>query len=623
MPLVARRLDGVDATSKDVACAPLHLGWLLAALLCALFAFSNTLANGFVFDDHFLIENNPSLADRSYLSRVFTPAQQDSPVREGGNMKASFVAYYRPFTRALFAINYQVFGLDSLGWHAINLGLYLIVITLSFLLLSQLVPSVEVYGPATLLFALHPIHSEAVSWANCLVETLHGLFFLTALLLFVRARKAAGWTRIGWQTGSLLAATAAIFCKETAVSLSLLVAGYLFFIETQKQSWWTRLRSSAIAMLPYLSVILFYLLLRYRAAGGSLEIGAANRLDVTLHTLPAVLVKYLRLLILPIDLSPAYPIRPVASFTNMQFLLPLLLLLVLAALIVKYLCHEPAWRMGWLLLLVPLLPVLNVGMLLPEMLVQDRYLFLPALGFCLIGGLLYTRLPEAGRVPRRALLLLILTCYGVLAIRQNSYWRDDQELFTYALKIDPKSSFAHINLAAAYLTAGDLTKAAREYTEALRYNPECAICYANIADINYTQGDYHQGVAFYREAIRSGYRDTIIWHSLAVGLLQIGEIAQGIEAFQQVVALEPTSSQAQINLAQAYLLKGDTQQAIERFEQALVLERGNAENHFLLGLAYERANQSERARAEYAEALNIDPGHRKAKEGRQRLAVNP
>jgi protein O-mannosyl-transferase len=365
-----------------------YLLWLGAALLLALIVFSNTLANGFVYDDHYLIINNRSLQDEDYLSRVFTPAPQDSPVTGSGKTNAGFVAYYRPFTRALFAINYRVFGLDAFGWHAVNLALYIASITLVFLLLVRITRRIEVAGPATLLFALHPIHSETVSWVNCLVETLHAVFFLMAFLLFVCRRQSEHRHRWLLFAGSILAAICAMLSKETAITLPILVAGYILFIEDSSENLRLRIQSAFQATLPFLAVIAIYLLLRFNAGGGNLEINNTGNIGVTLRTFPAVLVKYLSLLLLPINLSPLYPVRPIDSFLNLHFLIPAVILIALITIVARYYFRNTLFCCGLLLLIVPLAPLLNVGMLLPELMIQDRYLFLPSIGFCLIGGLL-------------------------------------------------------------------------------------------------------------------------------------------------------------------------------------------------------------------------------------------
>lgn len=591
--------------------------WLTAALLLALIVFANTLDNGFVFDDHFLIVNNSSLAEPGYLARVFKPAPQDSPVKGSPGIEASFTAYYRPFTRALFAINYLLFGINARAWHAVNLLLYLISVLLAFLVLKSVVPRAQIYGPATLLFALHPIHSEVVSWANCLVETLHAVFYLSAFLCFLHARQSP---RAGaWLILSLLAAQAAIFTKEIAVTLPLLIIGYTILDTTR--SWRARIKQATFTSLPYFVIIGIYLLLRARAGGAPLASTAASKLDVTLRTIPTVVIKYLSLLMAPVDLSPAYPIRPVASFASLQFIVPALILVVLAVAAARFCLRDSALTSALLLLFVPLLPLLNVGMLLPEMLVQDRYLFLPSLGFALLLTLLFARLPITSAALRPVLLIIVITAYGALAAVQNSYWQDNFTLFSHAITVDAHSSFAHINLGGAYAEAGDTVSAEREYTEALRINPDCAICYANLADFSYRRGDYQQGVAFYGEALRYGYRDAFVLHAYAVGSMQIGAVAQAIGAFEEIAARAPSAA-ALTNLAQAYLAGGDSARAIKKLEEATALEAGNADRHYLLGRAYERANRRDEAGQQYRRALELNPGHLLAKENLNKITGN-
>lgn len=597
------------------------LAWLGAALLLAWIVFSSVVENGFVFDDHFLIENNPSLNDPNYLSRVFSPGIDDSPVKDVSAI-ASFNAYYRPFTRALFAINYRLFGLNAAAWHGVNLTLYLLVIVAAFLLLRTITSRSEIYGSATLLFAIHPIHSEAVSWANCLVENLHALFYLTALILFILAnnarKKPVKWPAIIFLMLSLIASLSAIFSKEIALTIPLFVGGYLFFVEFHNEKLMIKIRSVLLGMLPYLTIVAVYFYLRGRA-GGNLGGSILANLTTSIKTLPTALIKYFSLLLIPINLSPAYPTRQVMEWLSIQFIFSSIMIIILIIIIAKYYFHEDLMRIGWLLLILPLLPILNTGMLLPEMMIQDRYLFLPSLGFALLCGIGYAMLPEKGLIARFFILILVLAIFSSLTLRQNRFWRSDLTLFEHAITVDPTSSFSYVNLGGAYLEAGNVEMGERYYTMAIKYNGDCAICFANLGEIRVTQNRLKEGLAFYREAMRAGMKNLVVMQAYAVGSMKVGDAPEAIKTFKEIAALQPKSLEALTNLARAYVAVGDNANAREWISKAMAIDNKNADLYFLSAVVYEDINDTPKAVDDYNKALSINPEHAGARAAISRL----
>src|SRR5438477_6311813 len=104
--------------------------------MVALLAFANSLGNGFVYDDHILIESNFALRDWSYFTGAFTNSHSYDVTWL--NFGSSMVDYYRPFTRMLFALAFQVFGLQTWYWHLLNVAIYCAVVALAYSVIKQL-----------------------------------------------------------------------------------------------------------------------------------------------------------------------------------------------------------------------------------------------------------------------------------------------------------------------------------------------------------------------------------------------------------------------------------------------------------------------------------------------------
>ena len=185
-------------------------GRALVALLTGL-TYADILRFRFVYDDYPLVVANPRLASWHYLPLYF---KTDIFSHYLAN---PLIHYYRPIFSMWLFINHTLFGLHPSGWHALNVILHLTATVLVWNFVERLTTNRIVAFFATLLFGLHPIHTEVVVWISSCSEMLLTIFVLFSLLCVMRA--AASANRIGWRTGSLVSYAAALLTKETAIML--------------------------------------------------------------------------------------------------------------------------------------------------------------------------------------------------------------------------------------------------------------------------------------------------------------------------------------------------------------------------------------------------------------------
>ncbi len=133
-------------------------------LFLALLVYGNTLMNGFVYDDHFQVEQNPYVHSFHYVGRIFTTTVWSFQGQEGKTN------YYRPLMTFGFLICNKVFQAFPFGFHLVNVLLNCVVVWLVFLLCSMLLQDEAVALAAAAIFALHPIHSEVVNWVAAVTE---------------------------------------------------------------------------------------------------------------------------------------------------------------------------------------------------------------------------------------------------------------------------------------------------------------------------------------------------------------------------------------------------------------------------------------------------------------------
>lgn len=412
--------------------------------LVAFVAYANTLANGFVFDDIPNILQNPWIKSTHFLREIFTH-------HVAGFDPGLATSYYRPAMHLFYLLTYQIVGLAPWGFHLVNVVLHAGASILALWVGSRAwrelaggAPSADAAahaGPlvAALVFALHPVHTEAVAWLAGITDLSFALFSLLAFYLFATARRPFDHRNLS----AALAFLAATLCKEPAVMLPVVLLGYeLLRRRTASPRRWNDILAR---LLPFVVAGALYMALRLSALGGFAPNLAHRELGAgaTLANGVVLFASYCWTLIWPVGLNVLHTFVPLRS--------PLAptLLLSLAA-VVGMIAASLWWRrrpmvlLGMLVVVVPLLPTLYIPAL-GEGVFAERYLYLPVFGF----GLLVAQLVTAvARRPGHAATLcivaatLLLAAYGAATISRNRVWRDDLTLWTDTAAKSPGSAAA-------------------------------------------------------------------------------------------------------------------------------------------------------------------------------------
>ena len=190
-------------------------GATVAVLLATLLGFARTLAYDFVWDDALLIQRSQRLQDWTQLPALLS-SHFWSEVHEGSH-------YYRPLVSMSFSLDVQTWGFNPMGFHLTNLLAHLATALAVLALARRLTGSVLAAAVAGIAFALHPIHTESVTFISGRTDVLATLFFLLALLGYVRWRQEGGLLTF---TGSLVAFFLGLAAKEVAVTLPLVLVLY-------------------------------------------------------------------------------------------------------------------------------------------------------------------------------------------------------------------------------------------------------------------------------------------------------------------------------------------------------------------------------------------------------------
>jgi hypothetical protein len=435
---------------------PEQLVGLLAAVV-----YLNGIAGGFVFDDK-LIQRDPRILGQTSFWTIFVTDYWYTYIGTSADL-------YRPLTIASYALTFAVAGLSSAAFHLVNILLHAVVCGLLVALIDALLEDRSLAVVAGVLFAVHPIHTEAVTGIVGRAEILTALFLVVALYLHARSYSLGGMPRAGWIALALLSYFCALASKETAIvgpGLLLLVDYLKPNAGTVRGGRWELRRCLGVGLL-YLGVVALYMLVRFAVLGRFIQkppphsylLLFGQPLMPRLYTAREILATYMRLLFFPVTLSADYSYRavPILDTPNVATFVGLLAAVGLAGAFVWAVRR----RVRPVVLAVGLFAIAySVAANFPvplQVLVAERLMYLPSVGFCVGLAWLWTVLSRwcTGRVPAgwlrhvpEVVVGTVVLLYGARTFTRNFDWYNNETLYAATVQSTPECFAAHFNYAA-------------------------------------------------------------------------------------------------------------------------------------------------------------------------------
>jgi tetratricopeptide (TPR) repeat protein len=514
-------------------------------------------------DDQFVVANQSIRSPREALAALLAPFPPDQPAR----------ALYRPLTSLSYALDYQRGGGDPRAFHHSNVLLYGAVVALVYRLAIAYGGSGGFALVLALLFAVHPVHCEAVDAIAGRSELLALLFSLAALLAFLRAQRTAGGRgAAGWLAASWAGFGLACAAKETGAVLPAILAVHAWVLPAGRRAGAERTALHGLG--GCLIVLALYLAARLAALDGLTPgepvlrgVSLADRL----HTLGTVFTENLRLLLFPHRLQIDFYYQQAVGIANgasPRSLLGLSLFAAAAASLLWELLRarrtplpdtgpaasrRPLVACGLAIFLGFWLPVshlVDFGALMAE-----RFLFAPSLGFLLLAALVGAAALRAAcprPAPRVALAALLV---GALALagawrsaERAAEWRDPVALWESADRALPDHVAILSNLAGAYLARGEHAAAAAVIERGLLRQPDRLELLGTLADLRVAQGRFDEARAAYQRLLALAPTDYVSWSNLGVLEARQGRYPEAIPHFERALELNPNYADARRNL---------------------------------------------------------------------------
>jgi protein O-mannosyl-transferase len=539
---------------------------LLAAV--SILVYVNSLLNGFTLDDGMYILGSKAVTGFD-VKGLFTPV--------------AFNNAFRPVTFFSFAVNWLLNGSKPFGYVFADLLLNAATVLLLYLVLRTLLENMPrgelIAWVAALLFAVHPIHTEAVASISNRSEILATGFLFAAWLFHLKEKPAL----------AVVFFVLALFSKESAVAfLPLVVAGDYAR---------GRMQSAAKYGVYGIATVL-YLVLLWHVEGGRFGPVSVSILDNPLRHLPtklrvlnAVCIawKYVGLLVYPAHLSSDYSYNAIKLYADWKQALPA----IAATIALLGFWGWTFWtkQREWFLAIAIFLFTFGVtcNVLVPTgTIMAERLMYLPSAGFCLFVALAWAWLVNRQMKVAWILLVILVAAFGVRTMARNLNWRDNYSLFATDVLSATGSAKLHSNLGGQYMGRGQLDDASRELSTAISIYPDLPDAEGYLGVIESMKGNDTEARKWLEKALAGINRDNPNYDYISVNLagvlIKLHDNDQALKILDEIIGKSPNYSRAWSNRAVIHFGRGEAEQARSDAETALRLDSGNAQAANLLNL---------------------------------------
>ncbi|MBI3610943.1 MAG: tetratricopeptide repeat protein [Nitrospirae bacterium] len=570
-------------------------GWLFPLLL-ALLVNANVLLNGFAWDDAVFFGET---------------SHQDAPARAPD-------AYFRPLIVWSYQLDQWFWGRNPFGFH---LSVYLAhaLTTLLYYLSVHLLlrfyrkeKAEDIALVTASLFAIHPIHTEAVAWVSGRNDVFTALFMMIALYAYLRHRQQpSSWSMLLLFTlGSVLG----LMSKETAIPFLLIFPVIDFLLHRSGVIRWRGIKEPMV----WLWAIFLGSFILYRLAQVGRPPAYPDEIPLVSGTkiLLIALGYYLKLLFIPHPLNLFVSELPTGDLQGLIYLaLGTAGIAVLIWVILRL--SRTLFAIGaiWFVLgiaaplVVPFVPVSVTP-------VAERYAYLASGGFLLlvsVGGYQGWRWIQARfSSPMDArwgigCLILIVGLFSYLTVERNGIWRDEVKLWEDTVRKSPPAALPRNYLGSLYFSHGQTEKAVQEFQMALKLEPDNPDVHRNRGVALKKLGRLDESIREYQAALKLKPDDAVTHNDLGLFYQDLGRTDEAVQEYQIALKLKPDDAAAHYNLGNTYKRQGRLGEAIQAYQSALKFKPDSAEAHNNLGNIYKDQGRLDEATREYQAALKLAP----------------
>lgn len=625
---------------------------LLVFATCVV-CYLNSVRCGFVFDDMSAVRANKDLLPTTPISNLLWNDFWGTPMHKEQSHKS-----YRPLCVLTFRWNYAIHQLEPMGYHVVNVVLHGVVTVMFMRMCNRFLTRATSFF-AAMLFAVHPIHTEAVSGVVGRAETLSAIFFLASFVTYAKCtqrRLRQGWRQL-LLTGFL--AMAAMLCKEQGITVIGVCCIYEVFVVQKLRlqdvlhpyksllsakggALSPGMRDALLRMVFLLGVAGGLLMARMRVMGAQLPVFTRFDNPASVAPTPSRQLTYNYLLALnawlmlfPCNLCCDWTMGTIPlieslwdarNLTTLAFYSGILLLAWIS------LTAEPQRArlavISLALLVLPFLPASNlffpVGFVIAE-----RILYTPSMGFCMLvaqGLNLINRKRCFQKLVWTSVAILLLA-HTTKTVLRNKDWESEYTIFMAGLRVNQRNAKLFNNVGHALESQERFEEALTYFHKAVSVQPDDIGAHINVGRTHYNLKMFKEAEEAYVKAKnllprpRPGehYQARIAPNHLNVFVSLANVISRNVTRLAEADALYRQAISMRADYTQAYINRGDvlikmnrTREAQEVYEKALQFDSSNPDIYYNLGVVFLELGKATQALAYLDKALQFDPDHQQA-----------
>ncbi|MEI6347479.1 MAG: tetratricopeptide repeat protein [Bacteroidota bacterium] len=597
--------------------------------------YSNTLQHKYVLDDF------GALADNWIIKKGVSgiPIILKSSYRFGINMLTDNL--YRPLSQVMFAVEWQISPKNPSLSHFVNVLFYALSCLLLFKVLRQYLSKFHYIIPffITILFAVHPLHTEVVANIKSRDEIMSFFFLMLSLLALHK------W----FIKNNILNLTLAVVCyflalmsKEGAVTMLAIfpLMGWYFTKANPKNI----IISTALMIIP----IVAYMAIRSHVLSQYAPTGAVSIVDSFLNATPdkasyfatavMLLGKYLWLAFAPFQLVSDYSFNqiPIVGLSNWSFLLSFIIYLAAISWAVINIKKKSPMVFGILFFVVSMSIYSNIIMPIGSSF-AERFMFLPLLGLCISIVFLLLRLfklsIESSQIKTVQwmksatgfvlIFSVVIIVFSAKTMVRASEWKDQYTLFSNDVKRSPNSAHMHfywgLTLRDKAIEQSDLNvqktmmlQAIEQFDKAASIYPLYPDCYEQLGLAWYRVKDPKKSMENYQKALALNNTKAVTWSNLGMIYFEQGDYLKSFELYSKALSLDSNYADGYFNMGSTLGMLGRFDEAITSFEKCIYFDPENAKAHQFIGITYQNLHRDAEAKPWFDKAAIIE--QKKARE---------
>ena len=545
-------------------------------LVLGLLIYANSFQNKLFWDDDDNIVKNVYIKSWKFLPNYFK-----ENLIAGAGLHSN---YWRPLLLFSFSLDYKIWKLNPFGYHLTNTILHIFNSLLIYYLLFFIFKNKKIAFLTALIFLLHPLQTEAVTYVSGRGDSLSIFFVLLAFIFYCFAKER---NKNKYLVLSSCFFIFALLVKESTIFFPALILLYEVLYPSKK------LKDILTRILPLFLIAFIYILLRLTILnfGQTLNLyGEENIFTQNIHyrifTFLKILLIYFSLYFAPIHLHMERTTEILTTFFHPAVIISLIILILI--IFVSYYFFKKGnkiFAFGFGLFFISLFPFSNIFVPISGLL-YEHWLYFPLVGLSLILAYLFNflffeflpklKLNKFFRLILFGIFIFFLVFLSARTILRNFDWKNPITFYNQTLKYS-ETTRVHNNLAMAYDEEGDFEKAISHYKRAIEISDIYPQTHNNLGNTYKEMGETEKAIEEFEIAIKMDKYFFVAYNNLANLYFEQKEYDKAIEVYQNYLKITPKNLITLYNLGTIYYIKKDYDSAILTFQKILEIQPENEE----------------------------------------------